>query len=482
MNILLLTNGAPNYFNFFNALSQEFMRDGATVAAAVDSHFSRKENRLDDVGFSAIYNFEEFFASHETDHGILERYGRFNLNAALLSDFERAQVYGIWNDEADVAWFDRLKSALLTFYEQIFDSHDIDIVLYENVSNALAHFALFVTKMKGARYCGLGSSRLPNRFTVTADPLDDSETAEQFSKIRTGELQIQPQLREWAKDYIGGIETKVPDYMKLNQLDRINLVRRYASRRRLVKIRSLLGHLLDRRTDAFQIGNPVRTYANLFKRNLMRRLRVGQVKGMYDQVQQNERFLLYPMHFHPESSTSILAGSYLDEYEVIRNIAFNLPEGLRLYVKDHMSAWGFPPLSFYRKLRRLPNVRVLGPNEPTKKLIRDSQAVVTLTSTVGYEALLLKKPVILFGKVFYDFHVGVTKADDPSRLHEVIQKVLSKPVDWDDDYNTDFVSAYHAATLPGTLNLMLDREPAQELAARIYPLLRASRYFQGASD
>lgn len=478
MNILLLTNSAPNYFHFFNALSQEFMRDGAKVVAAVDSRFSQEENGLSEVGFAEIHNFEDFFTSHHTDPEILERYAAFNLNAALLSDFERSEVYGVWDEGVDVAWFDRLKSALLTFYEQIFDKHSIDFVLYENVSNALANFALFVAKMKGARYVGLGGSRLPGRFSVTGDPLADTEAAECFAQIQNGSLQISDEVRNWITDYIRNIDTVVPDYMKMNQLDRTDLFKRYASTKRFKKVRSLIRHWSDKRTDAFQVGNPLRTHANLFKRNLTRRLKVSRVSRMYDTVQPDEKFLLYPMHFHPESSTSILAGSYLDEYEVIRNIAFNLPEGLRLYVKDHTSAWGYPSLSFYRRLKRLPNVRLLGPNEPTKTLIRNSEAVITLTSTVGYEALLLKTPVILFGRVFYDFHKGVDRVEDPSQLHTQIRKVVLQACDWDDDYNVDFISAYYEATLPGTLNLMLEAKPARELAGKIYPLLKSSRYFK----
>ncbi|OWK21370.1 hypothetical protein AJ88_22785 [Mesorhizobium amorphae CCBAU 01583] len=115
MNILLLSNSAPNYFHFFNALSARFSNDGATVAVAVDSAFSREENGLDTAGFAAIYDFSTFFASHYVDFGILARYAEYDLNSALLSDFERAQVYGIWGDDADLAYFDRLKAPAIVF-------------------------------------------------------------------------------------------------------------------------------------------------------------------------------------------------------------------------------------------------------------------------------------------------------------------------------------------------------------------------------
>jgi len=473
MNVLLLSNSAPKYFHFFNALASRFAKDGAHVAVAVDSRFSREENQLDSLGFD-IHEFSEFFASHQVNRPLLQAYADCDLNGALLSDFERAQVYGIWGRKADLEFFDRLKSALLAFYEEIFERHRIDVVFYENVSNAFSHFALFVAQRKGARYCGIGGSRLPGRFSVTGDPLADDAAATAFAAIQDGRSPVEESLRRWAADYIAQIENVVPDYMKINGLDQVGLLRRYLKRERWDKIKSLLRHATDSRTAAFQVGNPLLTHFNLFTRNLRRRLKVGQVRRLYQAPAEGERFLLYPMHFHPESSTSVLAGTYLDEYEVIRNIAFSLPEGLRLYVKDHISAWGYPSLDFYHRVRALPNVRLLPPEAPTKQLIKASSGIITLTSTVGYEALLLKKRVFLFGRVFYEFHRGVCRIENPTKLRSLIRGGLDAPIDWDDDYNNDFVCAYHRATLAGSLNLMHGPKEAATMAAHVHAeLLRA---------
>lgn len=481
MNILLLSNSAPNYHHFFKALVSLFVKDGAMAVVAVDSAFSRCENKLDELDAKEIYEFAAFFRNHITDHVILARYADFNLNAALLSDFERAQTYKIWGGNTNVDYFDRLKSALLSFYEMIFEMHQTDMVLYENVSNSFAHFALFVAQRKGKPYLGLGGSRLPGRFSVSSDPMKDDAVAKAFEAIRTGQLAPDSKVRHWARAYIDGIETIVPDYMKINGLDQLGLIKRYFRHDRIMKIVALLRHAADSRTDAFQIGNPLLTHLALFRRNVARRFRSGKVRKLYQNPVAGERFLLYPLHFHPEASTSILAGAWLNEYEVIRNVAFNLPEGLRLYVKDHVSAWAFPDLDFYRRLLALPNVRLLPPEAPTKKLIRCSEAVITLTSTVGYEALLLKRRVLLFGEVFYAFHKGVTRVDNPAKLHDLLRAQLARPVDWDDTYNEDFVCAYRASTYSETLNLMQGPDGARETATLIYAVLTTGNGILGNS-
>lgn len=471
MNLLLLSNSAPNYFNFFNELAKRFAKDGAQVCVAVDSKFSREENGLDTLGFE-INEFTSFFACHDIDETILQRYAKYNLNSALLSDFERAEVYQIWGNNVNNKYYDRLKSALLTFFEKLFEKHCIDAVVYENVSNTFSHFAMLVAKNKGAIYCGIGGSRLPGRFSITEDPLEDDEPCKIFAKINEGKVVIPDDVRQWAVNYLATIETTIPDYMKINGLDKLGLIKRYIRKDRIEKLKSLFRHSFDSRTDAFQIGNPLLTHFNLFTRNARRRFRAGKVRKLYGAPVADERFLLYPMHFHPESSTSILAGTYLDEYEVIRNIAFNLPEGIRLYVKDHISAWGYPPLDFYRKIKRLPNVRLLSPDEPTKQLIKQSTGVITLTSTVGYEALLLNTRVFLLGEVFYQFHTGVTAIENPKLLFDLIKDGTSKPNDWDAEYNIKFVSAYQMSTMSGSLNLMQSLEQAVATVNELYPAIK----------
>ncbi|GAB3459600.1 hypothetical protein GCM10027321_17720 [Massilia terrae] len=440
------------------------------MVVAVDGSFSREVNGLDALGFD-IHDFSAFFAAHKINNVVLDKYSDCNLNSALLSDCERAEVYGIWNvDEED--YLERLKSALLCYFEDLFEKYKIDAVLYENVSNAFAHFAYFVATKFGACYCGIGASRLPGRFSITADPLNDSKPAEIFYAIRAGQREVDPEVKEWCKQYLDNLETIVPDYMKINGLDDTRLMRRYLRWDRIKTILTLLRHAGDKSLHAFQMGNPVQHYFNLFKRNVARSIKLKWLWDYYDHPKEGERFILYPLHFHPESSTSILAGTYLNEYEVVRNIAFNLPQGVRLYVKDHISAYGFPAKSFYRNLRRLPNVRVISPTAQIKSLIKRSLAVITLTSTAGYEALLMGKKVFLFGSVFYGFHKCVRKVENPAGLHSMLQEQLREDCGHDRAYNLDFIAAYYYATKPGTLNLMKMGKGANECADSVYDQIR----------
>ena len=97
MNYLILYNAAPKYHIFFNRLAKNLTSSGSIVYAATDCHLSRKENLLSNFFDEDRINvFYDFFVSSEVDELILDKYKDFNLNYALLSDYERGYAYGIW--------------------------------------------------------------------------------------------------------------------------------------------------------------------------------------------------------------------------------------------------------------------------------------------------------------------------------------------------------------------------------------------------
>lgn len=466
MNVLILSNGAPNYHHFFNHLGRLLQQDGAVVSFAVDSELSKDNNNLE-ASNCKVFEFSSYFREHELNYALLLKYNKYNLNAMLLSDFERAEVYKVWGAK-DKNYLSRLLSALISFFEFIFQETETNYVLYENVSNTFSHVAWAVAKENNVQYIGVGGSRIPGRFSLSSDPLNDNRPKKLFNLIRNKSIIVPEEVSQWAVDYLNNIETVVPDYMKINGLDKVNISKRYLKKEKYETIRRVFSHINDDEYHSFQSGNPVKTYLNLFIRNVKRKIKTLKLRDYYDKSNvQEDNFLLYPMHFHPESSTSILSGTYLNEYEVIKNIAFNLPQGCRLYVKDHISAWGYPSLKFYNDLKKLPGVNILGPNENTKELIKHSAGVITLTSTVGYEALLLGKKVFLFGRVFYEDHKNVIKISSPHKLFDILNAApVNEPID--KKYALDFVAACYLATYPGSLNLMLSGQAAMAKAEEIY--------------
>ena len=85
--------------------------------------------------------------------------------------------------------------------------------------------------------------------------------------------------------------------------------------------------------------NPFLLSYKLLLRNIIKQFRAPFVEALMDEESSKDRFFVYPIHFHPEASTSIWGRWYTNEYNNIINISNALPVGLTLYVKEHISGF-----------------------------------------------------------------------------------------------------------------------------------------------
>lgn len=139
-----------------------------------------------------------------------------------------------------------------------------------------------------------------------------------------------------------------------------------------------------------------------------------------------EPYVYFPLHFEPEIALSLLAPFYLDQMTLIENIAESLPINFKLYVKEHPMMVGFRTMSFYKRLLRMPNIRLIDPLVSSYELSKNAQLVTVITSSAGWEALLLKKPVITWGHVFFNKLEMVKKAGGITSLPELVRDTLEK--------------------------------------------------------
>lgn len=137
----------------------------------------------------------------------------------------------------------------------------------------------------------------------------------------------------------------------------------------------------------------------------------------------NEKYIYFPLHFQPEATTLVQAPYYVDQINFIKNVSMSLPVGYKLYVKEHPSSIGYRESKYYNKIEKIPNVLLISPGVDSIKLIKNSQAVIVLSGTVGWEALLLKKPVIIFGNAFYNDTDLTYQCKHYEDITEIINKI-----------------------------------------------------------
>ena len=157
---------------------------------------------------------------------------------------------------------------------------------------------------------------------------------------------------------------------------------------------------------------------------LMNKRRLNKSKLFVD-PDYDKKYILFFLHRQPEASTMTRAPFYLDQIQLIHNISKSLPVDYFLYVKPHYNDFGNQKIAYYRSLAQRPNIKILSAYSDGHRLIKESSMVITITGTVGWEAIIHGKPVFTFGDVFFNSYPPVTRIHDLKTLPFLIQETLT---------------------------------------------------------
>jgi capsule polysaccharide export protein KpsC/LpsZ len=155
----------------------------------------------------------------------------------------------------------------------------------------------------------------------------------------------------------------------------------------------------------------------------------NKLKKYYDSLVTEPDFgvpyVIVNLHYQPEMTSSPCGDIFVDQRLCIEVLAKHLPADYLIYVKEHPSQFyaqneghtGRIP-QFYDDLLAYPQVRLLPLHCDPFLLFRNAKAVATVTGTSGWEAMMLGKPVIIFGLAWYEKYAGVLKiVDEKSAAH-----------------------------------------------------------------
>jgi len=155
-------------------------------------------------------------------------------------------------------------------------------------------------------------------------------------------------------------------------------------------------------------------------------------KHFLKKIEKDEPFIYYPLHAEPERALLLVAPYFIDQLELITNIAKSIPIGYKLYVKEHkvMGLFGWRNLAFYKKILDLPNVKLIHPATDVEEILDNCSLVVGVGGATGSEAAFHGKPSIVFSDVSYSSLPSVTKIEDIEELPKIIRKNLDQKVDY----------------------------------------------------
>lgn len=136
-----------------------------------------------------------------------------------------------------------------------------------------------------------------------------------------------------------------------------------------------------------------------------------------------KRIVFFPMHFEPEATLFHFAEEYQNQEHTIDMIARALKANQYLAIKEHPQQKGALLDKRFRDLKKRHSNLIFVPAEtPSQNVINICEAVVTLTSTAAWEALIYGKPVFVLGTIFFDQCPGAKKINNYYHLKEQIRR------------------------------------------------------------
>lgn len=428
------------------------------VGAAIHSYFQENtvfnirpvtvyHNKLDHKQFSHLQNRELLLDFY--DEGI-NKYSKDN----LLEIEKKYNLINLWN----VVFFDRflynkkrdfiLKqiSFFVFAWEKILEKHKPDFVVTEPVTGLWNYILYALVRHHGGHYLGAVPTKNTNKYFFTRDLyIGFPEMEKKFLDLKSRALKESE--RELALSFVQKFKEKhmVPSYMKsTTALPKIyNFFNPY---RVPINIYKDIKLFLNRKGD-YTIDYRFSGY----KRDALRirRILYTKVFNIFEQPKDGDKYILYPLHYQPEATTDICAAYHRDQFNVIKNIARSIPIDHCLYVKEHSAVLGSRSTRFYERLKQIPNLKIIDPWTSISDLIKNAKAIAVLTGTTALEGIFWKKPVIMFGKVFFDIYPYIHKVKSLEELPEIINVALNN-ARIDDDIYLKYVYSYVSSGYDGS--------------------------------
>ena len=183
-------------------------------------------------------------------------------------------------------------------------------------------------------------------------------------------------------------------------------------------------------------------YARRFEKDFIRRsaykslgqVRKRRLKRYSDRLSVRadltQPYVFVALQCEPERQTCPSGGVFGSQYLMIDMLSRLVPEGWKIYVKEHISqfksyqnAERARTRDFYRFILRRPNVRLVSLKHTSYELIDRAMASATVSGTVAWESVVRGKPALLFGHSWYGGCEGVFEAGTSEGCSKALQAI-----------------------------------------------------------
>lgn len=318
--------------------------------------------------------------------------------------------------EKPIAYQEKMLVYTYLFYEDLF-SKKVDYYFTTGIAYTYNLVSFQVAKRFDVKHVSFYGTRIENRTAISLDVVNTFD--EVLNSYKTFQLEkVTQEMYAPIDAFIN--RPQQPNYMA-------NAINSSSLKFIFIKeffIRFKRYYFSSRHTYDLFTRNPL-TLSSFRLKKIINAKKINLYhNSIFDKVNDEDSYFVFPLHMQPEASTLVLSPFNVDQQNTIVNISKLLPPSVLLYVKEHRSALGQHSKKFYKELKKHPNIRLISYKENMFELIKNSLGTINLSSTVGLESLIMKKPALLLGNVFYNDSGLTFKVASYEEIQQKINLIL----------------------------------------------------------
>jgi len=160
-----------------------------------------------------------------------------------------------------------------------------------------------------------------------------------------------------------------------------------------------------------------------------------KAKKFFKKELPKERFLIYFLQHTPEASVVSAATLWNEQQNLLELLSVSAKGGYKIVVKEHPRTFGRRPWQFYEELNYFKNIHFIDVGYDSQDILKKSEGVITLTSSTGFDGLLLGKKVFTLAKPYISISKNVKVLNSPFDVWKNLEYEI------DDEDNLRFVAS-----------------------------------------
>jgi CDP-glycerol glycerophosphotransferase (TagB/SpsB family) len=147
----------------------------------------------------------------------------------------------------------------------------------------------------------------------------------------------------------------------------------------------------------------------------------------------SKKYIYFAANYQPEAITLTNGGVYDDLFLVLDIISNIIPEDWIIYYKEHPYTFKDPlgkgnlrrNKNYFQRIKAYKNIKLVSPDINSFELIDCSQAVVSVSGTVAWEAVVRGKPAMSFGSAWYMGCKSIFSIENLQEAKDAIEKIMN---------------------------------------------------------